>query len=196
MRASMTRAPVIGIDTEPVPCQVGERQPGHDLDVDARTAQQHDRALRHRRAARNRVRDLAVLVRGLDDPRRDRGVDRVEIVAGVVEEIERLEHEPFAAPGRRPRDDARCGRSAPGFARARRAPRATADRRRPDRARPRRRAAGSPGRDGATVVVVVVVGPAHVSPASRHTRGFGGVGGITANPVLPLASGALLPQVP
>ena len=96
MRASTTRAPGHRIDAEPVPREIGERQTRDDLDVDARAAQQHHRAFRDRRAARHRVRDLAVLLRGLDDARRDRGVHGVEIVAGVVEQVERLEHQAFA----------------------------------------------------------------------------------------------------
>ena len=72
--------------------------PGHDLDVDPDPAQQGHRALGDRRAARHRVRDLAVLVRGLDDPRRDRRVDGVEVVAAVVEEVERFEVRDPRAP--------------------------------------------------------------------------------------------------
>ena len=55
--------------------------PGNELDVDARArARSTTRALRDRRAAGHGVGDLAVLVRGLDDVRRDRGVHRVEVV--------------------------------------------------------------------------------------------------------------------
>ena len=85
------------VDAEPVPREVGERQPGHDLDLDARGAQQHDRALGNRRAARHRVHDLAVLVRRFDHTRRDRRVHGVEVVAAVVEQVERLERDAFAS---------------------------------------------------------------------------------------------------
>ena len=71
-------------------------RPGNDLDVDARTAQQHDRALRDRRTPGYRVRNLTVFLRGLDHAGRDRGVHGVEIVTRVVEQVERLEHQTLA----------------------------------------------------------------------------------------------------
>ncbi len=135
-------------------------------------------------------------MRQLDDPGRDRRVHRVEIVTGVVEEIERFEHDALAGEvvdGGMTRSAHVAHRdSFEGGARGRQQ-QIDSGRTEPDHDDAR---LAHPDGTGATVVVVVVVGPAHVSPASRHTRGFAGVGGITVNPVLPLASGALFPQVP
>ena len=46
VRASTTRAPCHRVDAEPPPREVGEREPGDDLDVDARAAQQRDACAR------------------------------------------------------------------------------------------------------------------------------------------------------
>ena len=81
------------INTQAIPREIGERQAGHDLDFDARSPQQHDGALRNRRTTRHCVQDLPVLVRGFDHSRRDRRVDRVEIVARVVQQVERIERD-------------------------------------------------------------------------------------------------------
>ena len=79
------------VDAEARPREIGERHAGDDLDVDVRGAQQQHRALGDVRTARHRVDDFAVRVRGVDDVRRDRAVHRVEVVARVVQPVERLE---------------------------------------------------------------------------------------------------------
>ena len=129
------------IDAEPPPGEIDERDPRDQLHVDPGRAHQLDTALGDGRAAGNGVDDLAALACGLDHPIGDRGVHGVEIVGAVVEQIERLELDALTRRGRRPRDGARCARTGPAPVRARRAPREAAGRRRPDRARPQRRAA-------------------------------------------------------
>ena len=61
----------------------------------------------------HRVHDLAVRVRGVDDVRRDRAVHRVEVVACVVQPVERLERDAVGRELLDRRDDARCARTAP-----------------------------------------------------------------------------------
>ena len=87
-----TRA-VHRVDTQAPPREIDERDTGDQLDVDTGRAHELDAALGDRRAAGNGVDDLALLTRGLDHPIGNRGIDRVEIVGAVVEQIERLERD-------------------------------------------------------------------------------------------------------
>ena len=84
------------VDVEPPPREIDERDPRDQLDVDPRGAHQLDAALGDRRAAGNRVDDLAAFARRLDDAIGDRRVDRVEVVGAVVEQVERLELDALA----------------------------------------------------------------------------------------------------
>ena len=114
VRASTTRAPVIGSMPSRFHARSANERPGTiSMSMPAPRSSTTVRSATDGLPG-HRVRDLAVLLRGGDDPRRDRGVHRVEIVAGVVEQVERLEHEALAPRARRPRDGARCARSAPG----------------------------------------------------------------------------------
>ncbi len=171
------------VDAEAVPREVCEREPGHDLDVDTHAAQQRNGALGNRGTARYGVQHLAVFVRGFDHPRRDRGVHGVEIVAAVVEQVERLEIESFA----RELVDGRVSRGAHvahGDSLQRGARRGQqkvdAGRTEPDDDDSR---LGHP--PAGTVVVVVVVGAAHAADFSRHVRTAGALGGVTPNVMLP-----------
>ncbi len=83
------------VDPESSPRQVGERDPGYDLQLDAGCLQQQHRTFGDVRTTGNRVDDLAVRVRGVDDVGRDRAVHGVEIVARVVQIVERGERDPL-----------------------------------------------------------------------------------------------------
>ncbi len=134
-----------------------------------------------------------MLVRGLDDAGCDRGVHGVEVVAAVVQQVERLELDPF------PRElfDGGMARRAHvahrnpfqrGACRGQQqvdAGRAEAD---DDDARPVHPPAG-------TVVVVLVAG-AHAADFSRQVRTAGTAGGDTPRTVLPLWGSVCLPHVP
>ena len=94
-RPSTTRAsPSIGSTPRRTHARSANDTPGdqHDLDGGI-VAQQRDRALGDRRAARHRVDDLAVLVRGRDQPGRDLRVRRLEVGGGVVDVVERRERD-------------------------------------------------------------------------------------------------------
>ena len=82
-----------GIDVESPPREIDERDSRDQLDVDPGGADQLDAALGDRRAPGHRVHDLALLACGLDDAVGDRGVHRVEVVGGVVEEVEWFERD-------------------------------------------------------------------------------------------------------
>ena len=159
------------VDPEPRPREIRERDAGHDLDLDVRGAQQQHRLLRDVRAAGHRVDDLAVRVRGVDDERRDRAVHRIEIVAVVVQLVERGERGPLRGEIVDRRVTGRA-READGHARERRE-RGREHEVRAGRAQPDHDDASAAHPSGATVVDVVdAVG-------SRCVRGFGGVGATT-----------------
>ena len=131
-----------------------------------------------------------LLSRG-DDPRRDRGVHRVEVVTVVVEQVERLEGDAFArelVDGRVPRRARVPHRDPLERGAGRGQQEIDPGRTEPDHddARPAHPPAGT--------VVVVVVG-VHAADFSLQTRGFGTVGAVTAKPVFPFAS-LISPQVP
>ena len=71
--------------------------PGNELDVDARARAAARRCARRPSGCPGTAYDdLAVLVRGVDDAVGDRRVHRVEVVAAVVEQVERLELDALA----------------------------------------------------------------------------------------------------
>ena len=174
-RASTTRAPCDRVDAEPRPREVGERDARDDLDLDARGAQQLDRALGDVGLPGTAYTTSPCSCAASTTYDAIAAVHRVEIVAArrragraartsmpsacelVDRGMPRRTHEPH----RHPLERGARRRAAPG-------------RRRPGRARPRRRAAPLTRR-GATsgdVVVVVVDG-------SRWSRGVGGFGATT-----------------
>ena len=142
-RPSTTWAPVAsGSTPRRVHASVGERQPGHDPELDGtgagRVMEQLDRALGDRRVAGHGIDDRTVLRRRRDDGTDDRPV-------AVVEGRQPARSGRRAVPARcrqprgpAPRDAGPCARSERRAARARRAPRAGGGRRRPDPGRRRR----------------------------------------------------------